>query len=134
MNFAHEEQDRRRQDERQLEMLIGRVLQTGVLAAAAVVLAGAAVYLVRHGGDAPQYGVFRGEPEDLCSVAGIVADASQLRGRGLIQLGLLLLIATPVVRVATAAIAFALERDRLYVAVSLIVLGSLAYSMLVGLP
>ena len=68
------------------------------------------------------------------SVAGIVANACQLRGRGLIQLGLLLLIATPVLRVVIAAVAFALQRDRLYVAVSLIVLASLAYSMLVGIP
>ena len=67
-------------------------------------------------------------------MAGIVADGFQLRGRGLIQVGLLLLIATPVLRVAIAAVAFALQRDHLYLAVSLIVLASLAYSMLIGIP
>jgi uncharacterized membrane protein len=46
----------------------------------------------------------------------------------IIQLGILLLIATPVARVAFALVAFAIERDRLYVAVSLIVLAVLLFS------
>jgi uncharacterized membrane protein len=53
-------------------------------------------------------------------------------GRGLIQLGLLLIL-VPVVRVAIAAFAFHRQRDRLYVAISLLVLGLLLYSLLSGL-
>lgn len=124
---------RPRLGERQMETIVGHVLRIVVLTAGSVVLAGAVVYLLRHGGEDPNYDVFHGEPANLCSVAGILADACQLRGRGLIQLGLLLLIATPVLRVAIAALAFALQRDHLYVAVSLIVLASLVYSLLVGI-
>lgn len=131
MNAA---QNHPRRDDRPVEIIIGHVLRSGVLVAAGVVLAGASVYLLRHGFEQAEYGVFRSEPADLCSVAGIVADACQLRGRGLIQLGLLLLIATPVLRVTIAALAFAFQRDFLYVAVSLVVLASLAYSMLLGIP
>jgi uncharacterized membrane protein len=46
----------------------------------------------------------------------------------IIQLGVLLLIATPVARVAFALVAFAIERDRLYVAVSATVLAVLLFS------
>jgi uncharacterized membrane protein len=46
----------------------------------------------------------------------------------IIQLGVLLLIATPVARVGFALVAFAIERDKLYIAVSLTVLAVLLFS------
>jgi uncharacterized membrane protein len=104
----------------------------GVTLAAAVVLFGGSIYLVRHGRTAPQYRVFRGEPADLRTISGIVKEALVFQGRGLIQLGLLLLIATPVARVAFSVAAFAIQRDRLYVVVTLIVLAVLVYSLAGG--
>lgn len=52
------------------------------------------------------------------------------RGRGLIQLGLLILIATPVARVVFSVFAFAQQKDRLSVGVTLLVLAILRYSLL----
>ena len=115
--------------DKRMELIIGDLLRAGVVLAAAVVMAGAILYLVRHGYYLPHYRVFRGEPSDLRSVSGIVADALALCGRGVIQLGLLLLIATPVARVAFSVVAFALQRDHLYVVVTLIVLGVLIFSL-----
>ena len=115
-----------------VEELIGTLLRVGVTLAAAVVLFGGVVYLVRHGREMPQFHVFKGEPSDLRGMLGIVKDALVFRGRGVIQLGLLLLIATPVARVAFSVAAFALERDRLYVVVALIVLAVLVYSLAGG--
>ena len=115
-----------------VDELVGNLLRVGVTLAAAVVLFGGSVYLARHGRGAPHYQVFVGEPSDLRSVPGIVKDALALRGRGLIQLGLLLLIATPVARVAVSVAAFAMQRDRLYVVVALIVLAVLTYSLTGG--
>jgi uncharacterized membrane protein len=115
-------------DER-LEGLLGNVLRWGVITAATVVAIGAAVFLVRHGSERPLYEVFRGEPSDLKTVPGIVGDAWNGRGRGLIQLGLLLLIATPVTRVVLSVGIFALQRDRRYVLITLIVLTVLLYSV-----
>jgi uncharacterized membrane protein len=115
-----------------VEELIGTLLRLGVTLAAAVVLFGGSVYLARHGRAAPQYHVFVGEPTDLRSLSGIVKDALAFRGRGLIQLGLLLLIATPIARVAFSVAAFAIQRDRLYVVVTLIVLAVLIYSLTGG--
>ena len=102
------------------------------MAAAIVVLAGAIIYLIRYGANMPDYSIFRGEPAEFRSVGGIVKAAFSLRSRGLIQLGLLLLIATPVARVAFSIFAFALQRDRIYIVVTLIVLGVLIYSLAGG--
>jgi uncharacterized membrane protein len=118
-------------DER-VENLIGNLLRIGVLSAAAVVLLGGCLYLVRYGASMPHYHVFKGEPSDLRSIWGIIKDAFELHTRGIIQLGFLVLIATPIMRVAVSVAAFLYMRDRLYVAVSLLVLCLLLYSFLIG--
>lgn len=114
-----------------MEAIIGNLLRAGVLLAAAVVLAGGALFLVRHG-SAPHYGIFQGEPADLRTPSGVLADAVALRGRGVIQLGLLILLATPVARVAFSVFAFAMQRDLLYVIVTLVVLAVLVFSLAGG--
>ena len=116
--------------EHEVELRIGTLLRVGVALAAAVVALGGVLYLTRHGMEIPAYQVFRGEPASLRGVTGILASAGDLRGTGLIQLGLLVLFATPVARVALAAYAFAKQRDRLYVAVTLFVLAVLIYSII----
>lgn len=114
------------------EAVIGGLLRVGVLLAASIVLLGGMVYLVRHGTSIPEYHVFQGEPTDLRTISGILSYALSFHGRGIIQFGLLILIATPVVRVAFSVVAFALERDRLYIGVTLIVLAVLLFSFAGG--
>ena|SRR5947209_5351569 len=113
-----------------LEQLIGNLLRAGVFLAAAFVLIGGIFYLAQHGSGHPDYHSFRPEASALRTVSGVVKDAAALDSRGIIQLGLLLLIFTPIARVIFSAIGFALERDYLYVAITLIVLGVLLYSLL----
>lgn len=115
-----------------LERIIGTLLQVGVVLSGALVVAGGVIYLIRHGSEPPRYGTFAGEPSDLRSLSGIVSYALSMHGRGIIQLGLLFLIATPVARVAFSAVAFALERDWLYVAVTSVVLAVLLFSLAGG--
>ena len=116
--------------DRRVEQVIGRLLQAGVLLAAAVVLAGGAAYLASHGGARADFRVFRSEPSALRSVTGIVRGALALDSQAIVQLGLVLLIATPVARVALTLVAFLLQRDRLYVAMTAVVLALLLYSLL----
>jgi len=117
-------------DDRRLETIIGRLLQIGVLVAAATVLTGGVLYLVQsHSGRVDYRSFVPGSP-DLRTLSGIVLSAAHFQSQGMIQLGLLLLIATPVARVALAVVGFALERDRLYTVVSLIVLLILAFSLI----
>jgi uncharacterized membrane protein len=65
----------------------------------------------------------------LRSLSGVFVDAAALHGRGIIQVGLLLLIATPIVRVAFSAHAFARLRDGKYVIITLMVLALLLFSV-----
>ena len=116
----------------QVEKILGNLLRSGVIAAALVVLAGGMIYLIRYGANLPDYSIFHGVPAEFRSVGGIITAAFGLRSRGLIQLGLLLLIATPVARVAFSIFAFAVQRDRIYIFITLIVLGILIYSLAGG--
>ncbi len=116
-------------DER-MDRYIGALLRAGVLLASAITLAGAVLYIARHAGEHPDYRVFRGEPRALRGVVGIAREAFELRGRGLIQLGLLVLVATPVARVLFSVFAFAAQRDRTYVVITLAVLAVLGFSLL----
>ncbi len=115
-------------DEHRIEAIIGTLLRVGVILAAAIVAVGGAIYLVRHGTELPRISMFRGEPADLRSFRGILAGIGDTPGRGLIQLGLLVLIATPIARVAFSVYAFLRQGDRLYVWVTLAVLAMLLYS------
>ncbi len=116
--------------DRKVEDIIGNLLRTGVIISAGVVFAGAIVYLARHGSSPADYRIFQGEPADLRHIKGIVSSAFSFSGRGIIQLGLLLLIATPIARVAFSIFAFAAERDRMYVGFASLVLAILLYSLL----
>lgn len=115
-----------------MEQIIGTLLISGVIVAALIVLVGGVLYLIRYGATLPDYTVFRGEPAELRSLFGIVGGGLSFQIRSVIQLGLLLLIATPVARVAFSILAFALQRDRTYVIVTLIVFAVLMYSLIGG--
>lgn len=117
-------------DDSRIEGIMGNLLRIGVAVSAAFVLVGAAVYLWRYAWKLPQYRIFKGEPAELRSIGAIVNFALAQHSRGLIQVGLLLLIATPVARVIFSVYAFARERDWLYVGVTLLVLVVLLYSLL----
>lgn len=116
--------------DRRMDEIIGTLLRTGVILAAAVVLLGGAVYLARHHTPVTNYSAFQGEPEEFTTVRGIMRQARASSGPGLIQLGLLILIATPVARVAFSFFAFSYQRDWTYVVITAIVLASLLYSLL----
>lgn len=115
--------------DQRMEGVIGGLLRLGVSLSAFTVLCGGVIYLAQHGFEPADYRTFRGEPHELTSVAGIIHSALSGHGRGLVQLGLLFLIATPVARVAFSIWGFAAERDRLYVIFTVLVLAILLYSL-----
>ena len=115
--------------DQQVEEIIGKLLIVGVLLAAVMVAGAGIFYLVKYGLEPPHYLIFQGEPADLRSVSGAFADAFAGHSRGIIQIGLLLLIATPIARVVFSVFAFLREHDRLYVVITLIVLAVLLYSL-----
>lgn len=117
-------------NDRRMEIIMGRLLQVGVFLASAVVLAGGFLYVRAHLGGTTDYRTFAGEPAALRSGRGLFRLLMAGNPSAVIQVGVLLLIATPIARVVFAVVGFALERDRLYMAVSLTVLAILMASLL----
>jgi uncharacterized membrane protein len=118
--------------DRRLESIIGNLLRAGVVITATITSIGGVIYLAHSGETLAHYQAFHGEPAELRSVEGVLSDASSRDGVGIMQLGLLLLIATPVARVAFSLAAFAVQRDRLYVVVTLAVLVVLTFGVAGG--
>lgn len=118
--------------DRSLELMVSTLLRTGVSIAGAVVLAGGIYYVARHGREPVEFHMFLGAPATDRNLGKIVGSAFALRARSIIQLGVLLLIATPVARVALSLAGFALERDWHYVLITAIVLAILLYSLISG--
>jgi len=113
-----------------LEMIIGRILQVGVITAAVIVAVGGIVYLAGTAATIPDYHTFHRETAYAMSLPSIIASALAFNSYDIILLGLLLLIATPIVRVIFSVIAFILQRDATYVVITLIVLSVLLYSLI----
>jgi uncharacterized membrane protein len=116
-------------DDRRMETIMGRLLQAGVLLASAVVLVGGFLYLREHSSKPVDYRTFSGEAADLRYPIRLLRLLATGDAAAIVQLGVLLLIATPVARVVFAVIGFAIERDRLYLCISLIVLAVLMFGL-----
>jgi uncharacterized membrane protein len=112
-----------------VELFVGNLLRWGVILAASVTAVGGAIFLLVHGGRLADYRVFHGQPDALKSVSQVTRNAIRLQPEALIQLGLLLLIATPIARVALSLLAFFKQHDRTYIVVTAIVLAILLYSL-----
>jgi uncharacterized membrane protein len=119
---------RKKIQDQDLEKIIGQLLRTGVLVSSAVVLAGGIVYLIRHGGQQPQFGTFHGEPDKMKSPGPMCRAIRHGEGRPLIALGLLLLILTPIARIVFSIFGYLLEKDYLYVSITLFVLSVILWN------
>jgi uncharacterized membrane protein len=108
-------------------LMIGWILRGGIIASAAITLLGLLLLPFRPGGLTDRR--LETFPHTLGEVwMGLLG----LHPQAIIALGLLLLIATPVVTVTASAIAFAIERDRRFVVIALLVLAILITSFLLG--
>jgi uncharacterized membrane protein len=120
----------RKLNDKQVETFIGQVLRAGTLLSCSVTILGIGLYLLRYSFVTADYRVFHGVNSKLLHLCKLFPDAFHGNPVAIIQLGILLLIATPIARVAFLVGAFALERDRLYVAISGLVLIILLYSVI----
>ncbi len=104
-----------------LNRIVAYSLRTGVLVGALLSLAGLALWAVR--------GFDASEASPGADVVGIVGSGFSGNVTGVIYLGVLLLIATPIFRVAISALYFGLEKDRRYVGITLLVLAMLIFAL-----
>jgi uncharacterized membrane protein len=119
-------------DDARMEVIMGRLLQVGVLLSASVVLVGGVMYLAAHAATRASYRVFTANPIQLRHPAAMLRGIARGDASAIVELGILLLVATPICRVVFAVIAFAIQRDRLYVTISLTVLAVLLLGMVRG--
>ncbi len=119
--------------DRDLQKIIGTLLRFGVITASVIALIGGIIYLFVHGMEIrPAYNTFHGEPLAYTNLGGIINKVFSLDARGIMQLGTVVLIMTPILRVVCSLFSFALERDRLYVVITLVVLSVILFSMFSG--
>lgn len=113
-----------------LGLILSNLLKYGVWTATAMVLLGGILYLIRHGMEPVNYHSFRGEPAMFRSPAGVIDAVFLGYRRGIVQLGLLFLIATPILRVLVSFIFFIKQRDIPYIVITGLVMSGLLYSLL----
>lgn len=126
---SHKPKPTKLQSEQQLESILSNLLGHGVLIASTVVFAGGVLYLLRHGFEPAEYDIFRGTPSQFCYPMDVVNAAFSGSGRGVIQLGLLILISVPILRVVISFFVFIFERKFTYVVMTLLVLATISYSL-----
>lgn len=117
-------------DDKQMRSVIGSLLRTGVFLSAFLVIVGGILFFFQHPHETFNYTTFKGEPDRFRQVNLIIQEALNFRGRSVIQLGLILLIATPVARVIFSLLGFLFEKDWTYVVITFIVLTILLNSLL----
>jgi uncharacterized membrane protein len=118
--------------ERDMQLLLGNVLRAGTVISVSVVFFGGILYLYRHGHAIANYKTFSGIPDFVQHFPGILYSAFNLKGQAIIQIGIILLIFTPIMRVIFSTIGFLLEKDYLYTGISLLVLFIIFLSMING--
>jgi uncharacterized membrane protein len=112
------------------ERFISQLLKYGVLISSSLVLMGGMLYLFKHGSEAADYHFFHGEPQAYRSPMGVISAIAAGQRRGLIQLGLLGLIATPILRVMFSLFVFSWRRDYPFILVTGVVMSGLLYGLI----
>ena len=109
---------------------MSKITLYGVIIAITVMLIGAICYLYAHGNIPIETKTFEGQPSNLTSLSGIFTSALHGESRAIIQLGIVLLLLNPFVRLLYSAITFAMMKNRKYTIISLVVLVMLLISLL----
>lgn len=110
--------------------VISSLLVSGLVLSLLIVIVSEIIFLRENAGEITAYKVFTGEPCDLKSIDKIFQAAFNHDHRALMQVGVVVLIATPIARVAFSALTFAYLKDAKFVFISSLVLLALLYSLI----
>lgn len=121
---------------RRVELAISNVLRGGVIVSLSLIVLGTCITFARH----PSYFSQSVELQLLISpdssfphdLQNLGRDLHEFRGKAIVTLGLLVLIATPILRVAISIVAFIYQGDRIYTAITAMVLCLLLLSLVLG--
>lgn len=121
---------------REIGLILGKVLRIGVYSACIIAAIGGIIYMFYDNAILPNYKAtteFTGTAENLRDFKDIFRGVLALNGASIIQLGVIVLIATPIIRVALSIFTFLYEKDYLYVVITIIVLCIIMINMFFGL-
>ena len=119
-------------NDNRMEAMMGRLLRSGVFLAAAIVLIGGILFVLQQHNQSADFTHFHGTPLSILDFSSFLPQLAHGSGTAIIELGLIALILTPIARVVFALVAFLMERDALYAAISLFILAILLYGLLLG--
>lgn len=119
--------------DKDIQYIIGNLLRYGVWIALGVATLGGLIYLFRHEQEIVHYGNFVEQDIDVFSlVKQTLSDVGKGKGESVILLGILLLFLTPILRIIFSLVAFFIEKDYLYVGITLVVIGIICFSVFFG--
>src|ERR1700712_1455190 len=117
-------------EDQDIERLIRLQLRYGVIIASLIVLIGGLIYLKQFGALAvPHYHSFTGTKAGYTSLGEIFRGIYTANARGIIELGVVALIITPILRIAFSLVGFIIEKDKLYIWITLTVLAIMMASI-----
>ncbi len=119
--------------DKDIELTIGNLLRAGVILSSIVIITGAIIYLSQSGNDHHNYHRFEGMHNTYYSLSFVLHGVAKGSGEHIIQLGVLILLATPVARIVFSLFGFIKEKDTLYIVITLLVLCIIAGSVFIGL-
>lgn len=113
-------------EDNRLEQMVARTLRWGVSIACVIAFVGGAIYLYKHGSEPlPDYTTFSysdTHPKEYTTLSGILAGVREMNAASWIQLGVIALLLTPILRVLLSLAGFVCQRDWLYAAITSAVL------------
>ena len=118
--------------DKEMEVSIAEMLRFGVSLSAVFVFLGGVLYLRRPWLAAPNDEHFVAGTESIRGIDAVLRGAIHLDAKSVIDLGILVLIATPIVRVVFCIVGFARQKSRVYVLISTSVFAILIYSFIQG--
>jgi uncharacterized membrane protein len=116
-------------EDQDIQLILGTLLRIGVILSMAVVFIGGVLYLVNYHNDVVDYTIFKPDDNGNATIAAIFKGLKSMDSKSIIQLGILLLIFTPITRVVFSIFSFLIERDYLYVLIGLFVLCVILFSL-----
>jgi uncharacterized membrane protein len=119
--------------ESKLQRVISIALRTGVTVASVIGIVGGMLFLARHGAQPVSFRLFDGTNSPYASVTAVGKALNSgdhsTRDLAIAQLGIVVLLLTPIIRVALSIVGFLMERDRAYVVITSVVLVTLMASV-----
>ncbi len=117
-----------------LQQFIGRQLRFGVLLSITIALAGGLLLLLTRAGEsAPDLTHFSSSAAAYTSFSTLTEGLLCADAEAVIQLSVICLIATPILRIIFSLLAFLIEGDRLYVGITFVVLAIILSNIYFGI-